>query len=118
MTLNPDLVRTRCSEIAESVERLQQIRELGAEAFLAVRDTRDIACYRLLIAIEASLALCYHVSARRVRQTPEDYAACFTVLEQAAIIPAQLAERLRRMARFRQHLDDLTELSRLMAQLV
>lgn len=35
------------------------------EAFLADQDALDVACYRLLIAIEAALALCFHVSAKR-----------------------------------------------------
>jgi uncharacterized protein YutE (UPF0331/DUF86 family) len=63
MTLDADLVRRRCQEIVESLERLEGIRAAGREQFLASADARDIACYWLLIAIEAALALCYHVSA-------------------------------------------------------
>jgi hypothetical protein len=40
---------------------------MGRENFLVDADTKDIACYRLLIAIAAALALCYHVSARQLR---------------------------------------------------
>lgn len=101
MTLNADLIRTRCTEIDESLVRLEDIRRLPIDDFLASQDTLDIACYRLLVAIEAALALCYHVSARRLRQTPEDYASCFSSLEHAGLVPADLAERLRHMARFR-----------------
>lgn len=35
---------------------------LTREAFFADQDALDVACYRLLVAIEAALALCYHVS--------------------------------------------------------
>ena len=101
MTLNPEVIRARCAEIEESVLRLERFRPLSREAFLADRDALDIASYRLLVAIEAALALCYHVSARRLRQTPEDYASCFSSLEHAGLVPADLAERLRHMARFR-----------------
>jgi len=101
VTLNADLVRSRCTEIEESLKRLEEIRGLSLEAFLASQDTLDIACYRLLVAIEASLSLCYHVSARRLREAPEDYASCFGSLERAGLIPPDLGERLRRMARFR-----------------
>jgi uncharacterized protein YutE (UPF0331/DUF86 family) len=101
VTLNGDLVRVRCTEIEESVHRLEQIGRLSLDQFLGNRDTIDIACYRLLVGIEAALALCYHVSARRLRQAPEDYAACFGALAQAGVIPLELAERLRHMARFR-----------------
>jgi uncharacterized protein YutE (UPF0331/DUF86 family) len=137
MTLDVEVVRRRCAEIAESHDRLQRIREGGREVFLADGDTRDIACYRLLLAIEAALALCYHVSARHLRQVPEDYAGCFAGLARAGVIPEVLSWRLQQMATFRNllvhvywevdygrvfdaieaDLDDLTEFSRTIAAL-
>jgi uncharacterized protein YutE (UPF0331/DUF86 family) len=101
MTLDADVVRGRCTEIATAVDRLQRIRLGGRDAFLADSDTRDIACYRLLLAIEAALALCYHVSARQLRQVPDDYAGCFAGLARAGVIPADLSGRLQQMAKFR-----------------
>jgi uncharacterized protein YutE (UPF0331/DUF86 family) len=94
-------VRSRCSEIEESVVRLEQLRSLGRDEFLASRDAQDIACYRLLVAIEAALALCYHVSAKKLSRVPEEYAECFGVLQHAGIIAPDLAARLQQMARFR-----------------
>ncbi|MCC6140642.1 MAG: DUF86 domain-containing protein [Nitrospira sp.] len=55
----------------------------------------------MLIAIEAALALCFHVSAKRSHQVPEEYAGCFSGLERAGLIPADLSGRLQQMARFR-----------------
>ena len=101
MTLNQDLVRKRSNEIAESLARLESIGQLARDQFLADQDSKDIACYRLLLAIEAALALCYHWSARQLRATPEDYAGCFAILADAGLVPRDLAERLQRMARFR-----------------
>ena len=50
MTLNQDVIRSRCAEIEESLERLRRIRAgVTREAFLADRDTQDIASYRLLV---------------------------------------------------------------------
>jgi uncharacterized protein YutE (UPF0331/DUF86 family) len=101
MTIDADVVRGRCGEIEQALERLTRIRASGREVFLADADVRDIACYRLLLAIEAALALCYHVSARRLKRVPEDYAGCFAVLSQAGIIPDDLSTCLQQMARFR-----------------
>jgi uncharacterized protein YutE (UPF0331/DUF86 family) len=101
MTLDADVVRSRCTEIERSLARLEALRALGREVFLASPDAQDIACYRLLVAIEAALALCYHVAARRLHTVPDDYAGCFRCLEQARLIPSDLSERLQRMARFR-----------------
>jgi uncharacterized protein YutE (UPF0331/DUF86 family) len=101
MTLDPDVIRTRCSEIEQAVGRLERIRTGGRETFLADPDVRDVACYRLLLAIEAALALCYHVSARRLKQVPDDYAGCFAGLAAGGVIAADLSTRLQQMARFR-----------------
>lgn len=101
MTLNPDVVRTRCAEIEDSVQRLEALAMLPLADFLADRDAQDIASYRLLIAIEAALALCYHVSSRRLRATPADYAGCFVLLGEAGVLKPDLTERLKRMAKFR-----------------
>ena len=101
MSLNPDLIRARCAEIDASLIRLDQLRQLPREAFLSNQDTLDVACYRLLIAIEAALALCFHVSAKRLHRVPEEYAGCFSSLEQAGLIPHDLSSRLQQMARFR-----------------
>jgi uncharacterized protein YutE (UPF0331/DUF86 family) len=88
-------------EIERALDRLTRIREAGRDAFLADPDAKDIACYRLLLAIEAALALCYHVSARRLKAVPEDYAGCFSGLARAGLIPVDLSERLQQMGRFR-----------------
>ncbi len=101
MSLNPELVRTRCQEIEESITRLEEIKKKTKEGFLNDRDEQDIASYRLLIAIEAALNLCYHVAAKRLKKVPEEYAECFAILSDAGIIPADLSERLQKTARFR-----------------
>jgi uncharacterized protein YutE (UPF0331/DUF86 family) len=101
MTLNPDLIRARCEEIDASLSRLEALRPLSRETFLSNQDTLDIACYRLLIAIEAALAVCFHVSAKRLHHVPEEYAGCFSSLERAGLITPELSTRLQQMARFR-----------------
>lgn len=101
MKLNPDLIRTRCQEIKESLERLEKIKAMPKEDFLENRDLQDIACYRLLVAIEAALGLCYHVSAKRLKKVPEEYAQCFAIMAEARVISEELSEKLQRMARFR-----------------
>jgi len=88
-------------EIEEAVARLERLAAMSRDDFLADRDSQDIGCYRLLVGIEAALALCYHVATRRLRKAPEDYAACFATLAEADLVPSDLSERLQQMARFR-----------------
>lgn len=101
MILNQDLIRTRCQEIEDSLARLEKIKIIPKENVLRDRDLQDIACYRLLVAIEAALGLCFHVAAKRLKKVPEEYAECFAILADAGIIPQELSESLQRMARFR-----------------
>lgn len=101
MSLNSALLQERFDDILQSIERLEPLRQMSREAFLADQDARDLASYRLLVAIEAALQICFHVSAQRLRRAPESYADCFSVLGEAGLIPLPLSEKLQRMARFR-----------------
>jgi uncharacterized protein YutE (UPF0331/DUF86 family) len=101
MTLNEDLVRSRCQEIEDSLQRLERIKKSHKDDFLKDRDLQDIASYRLLVAIEAALSLCYHIAAKRLKRVPEEYAECFSILSGAGVISTELSERLQKTARFR-----------------
>ena len=81
--------------------RLEKIKASPKTAFLKDQDTQDIACYRLLVAIEAALGLCFHLCAKRLKKVPGEYAECFALMADAEIISSDLSERLQRMARFR-----------------
>ena len=138
MSLNQELILARCQEINESLERLASIKSVPLETFLVDRDLQDVASYRLLVAIEAALGLCYHVSAKRLKKVPEEYAECFAILAKAGLIPAELSEQLQKTARFRNllvhmywkvdyktvyeiihgNLDDLRKFSQIIAGLV
>ncbi len=101
MALNLSLVHQRFQDIRDSLDRLDVIAQQPLEVFLADQDMRDVASYRLLIAIEAAIQLCFHVSAHRVQRVPEGYADCFALLGEAGVVPEELSRRLQQMARFR-----------------
>jgi uncharacterized protein YutE (UPF0331/DUF86 family) len=107
MTLSADRLRVKIEDIAQAAVRLRRIEAMGREAFLADEDSRDIARWRLLTAMEASLNICYHACARRLRAVPEDYAQCFVLLAEAGLLPSDLAVRLSSMACFRNRLVHL-----------
>ena len=138
MGLNPDLILDRFEDIRRSLARLEPIRAMPRDAFLADQDTLDLASYRLLIAIEAALQICFHVSAQRLHRVPAEYAECFGMLGEAGMLDAELVENLQRMARFRsvlihrywevdyvrvydilqEHLDDLRRFVQVIAELL
>ncbi|MGD2091661.1 MAG: DUF86 domain-containing protein [Candidatus Aminicenantes bacterium] len=101
MSLNEGLIQKRCQDIEDSLKRLEKIKEVHKDEFLKNKDLQDIASYRLLVAIESALSLCYHVSAKKLKKAPGDYAECFIILADEEIIPRDLSEKLKKMSRFR-----------------
>lgn len=101
MRLNVDLLRARAKEIRSALDVLSHYGRLPREEFLGRGEAVDAAKYRLVVAIEAAVAIYTHVAARLADRTPESYAECFAELGRAGVIPADLADRLGRMARFR-----------------
>jgi len=101
MNLNLNLIKDRFREIETSLARLAAFQKMTLDEFLADQDTLDLACYKLLVAIEAALQICYHITAKRLGKVPEEYAECFAILGQAEIIDDRLSRDLQQMARFR-----------------
>jgi uncharacterized protein YutE (UPF0331/DUF86 family) len=101
MALNVEKMYAKFRDIAESVDRLHQFRQISPKEFLADRDSQDIASFRLIVATEAAIDTCLHLSAKRLKLVPEEYAACFHLLAEHGLIDEALASRLAQMARFR-----------------
>lgn len=99
--LNLEKLYAKFRDITESVARLKQFRDMSRDEFLQDQDKLDIASFRLIVATEAAIDICLHVSAKLLRKVPEEYAACFKLLGQSGLIDADLSLRLSQMARFR-----------------
>ena len=107
MNLNHDRIRSKLDDISRSLTRLRKFQSMSREDFLKDEDSKDIARSRLLTAVEAALNICYHIAAKRLQRIPDDYAQCFLFLGEAGLISRALAQRLSRMARFRNRLVHL-----------
>ncbi|MEJ5240910.1 MAG: DUF86 domain-containing protein [Anaerolineales bacterium] len=101
MGLNAELLYARIHEIEQSLERLDEIATVSQETFLSNPDLKDIACYRLIVAIESALQICFHISSKLLKKVPDSYSDCFGLLEEGDILPKELSTKLRQMARFR-----------------
>jgi uncharacterized protein YutE (UPF0331/DUF86 family) len=101
MDLNFEKIYAKFRDIEESVARLKQFGKIAVEDFLADGDSQDIASFRLIVATEAAIDTCLHISARWLKMVPEEYAACFHLLAEHGLIDGDLAARLAHMARFR-----------------
>jgi len=101
LPVNLKKLRKKAADIRSAVEKLATFTARPVEEYL--KDDKSIAAskYYLLVVTEAAIDICNHLAARLARQAPDSYADCFQVLAEAKIISPPLAERLIRMARFR-----------------
>jgi uncharacterized protein YutE (UPF0331/DUF86 family) len=105
--LNRDIVLQRIQEIRSAVCLLRADGARSQPEFVADAHVVDATKYRLIVAIEAAVSICTHVASRLAARTPDSYADCFEVLGSAGIVSSDLAQRLGRMARFRNRLVHL-----------
>lgn len=99
--VDPIRIRDVLGNMGEALHRLRELGQLSLDAFLADYRNTESAKYLLIVATEGAIDLCTHIVSRKEGRAPENYAECFTVLAELNVISPELADRLKRMARFR-----------------
>lgn len=99
--INLSLLCQRFGEIRDSISTLRRYSDVPVKEFLINETVVAASKYTLLTAIEAAISVCNHLAARMLNKSPDTYAECFTVLASGGIITNELADRLARMAGFR-----------------
>jgi uncharacterized protein YutE (UPF0331/DUF86 family) len=98
--IDRDLIERKLGDIKGALIELRGITEKGEEEFLSSSYLRYAAKYLLITAIEAAFSICNHITVRKGR-IPGSYSECFIELSRMGVISQELAERLSRMAKFR-----------------
>ncbi|MQL53285.1 DUF86 domain-containing protein [Desulfofundulus thermobenzoicus] len=101
LPVNLKKLRQKAADMRRALADLSPYAEMAVDQYLKDRDRVAASKYYLLVATEAAIDICNHLAARLAKQAPDSYAECFEILAQKNIISAPLAERLVRMARFR-----------------
>jgi len=78
-SLNVEKLYAKFRDITESVARLKQFRDIPFAHFLQDQDKQDVASFRLIVATEAAMDICLHVSAKMLRKVPERIRRLFQV---------------------------------------
>ena len=94
MPLNIEKLYARFQDINESIARLRQLGSLPIVDFAADQDKLDVASFRLIVATEAAIDICLHTSAKLLKKVPDDYAGCFKLLADQALIDQHLYPRV------------------------
>ncbi|HVY77193.1 MAG TPA: DUF86 domain-containing protein [Solirubrobacterales bacterium] len=129
-------VEARIQRLEGLIERLDEVRRAGEDAYLADEQQRAAAERWLQVAVQICIDLGTQLVSEQSAQPPSDYADVFTTLGQGGVIPAQLAQRLAEAAKQRNlivhlyleiddravfaslaHLDDLREFGSTVEQL-
>jgi uncharacterized protein YutE (UPF0331/DUF86 family) len=121
-------VEARIQRLEELIERLDEVRRAGEDAYLADEQQRAATERWLQVAVQICIDLGTQLVSEQSVRPPSDYADVFTILGQKGVIPSQLAQRLSNAAKQRNlivhlyleiddrsvfaslaHLDDLRE---------
>lgn len=94
-----DVVLAKVATVDRCLRRIDEARDPARG--LEPQDAEDIVELNLLRAVQAAVDLAGHVVATEELGLPAKLADNFTLLERENLIPAELADHLRRMAGFR-----------------
>ena len=99
--VDPIRIRDALGNMGEALHRLRELGRLSLDDFLVDYRNTESAKYLLIVATEGAIDLCNHIVARKEGRAPENYAECFAILAELNVVSPELADHLRRMARFR-----------------
>ncbi len=101
MTIDRDRVAAYVSEITASLKALREYRILDKQTFLSspitIRDTK----YCFIIAAQAAIDLCYHLTAKLIKEAPSDYGNCFELLDKSGYFNKETLKKMALLAKFR-----------------
>ena len=105
--VSPERLEEKFRRLGEYLAVLRQLRDVPAQALLGDLVRMGSVKYYLQVSIESCIDVAQHVIASEGFRPPHDYADTFTVLAERGILEQDFAERLRRMAKFRNRLVHL-----------
>ncbi|WP_297211386.1 MULTISPECIES: type VII toxin-antitoxin system HepT family RNase toxin [Thermodesulfovibrio] len=89
------------SEIINALKVLKEYSKLTKEEFLNSPQIIRDAKYCFIIASQASIDICYHLTAKLIKKAPKDYSNCFEILKELKVFNEQTLRELAIMAKFR-----------------
>lgn len=102
-----DKITRKFIQLDEYLHLLEKILETPENSFLEDKILIGSAKYYLQVSIESCLDVANHIIASERFRAPKDYADSFKVIQEQGLVPFDLGEKLRRMAKFRNRLVHL-----------
>lgn len=98
--LDRDLVLAKIDVLDRRLRRIEEVNGPDGRPRPPL-DVQDVTVLNLQRAVQAMIDLAAHVVAAEELGTPDSLGASFTLLQEAGILDAELAEQMRRMTGFR-----------------
>jgi uncharacterized protein YutE (UPF0331/DUF86 family) len=99
--VDADRAAARLERLRDLLERLERVRALGEDAYLADPDSRAMSERRLELAVQICIDLGTQLVMETSARAPENYADVFRSMADAGLLPTDLAERMGEAARQR-----------------
>ena len=100
-------ISLKFAQLEEYLQILQDIGKISEGKFLKDKIVIGSAKYYLQVGIESCLDVANHIIATDRFRAPQDYADSFKVLDENHVVPSELSQKLRQMAKFRNRLVHL-----------
>lgn len=101
MKVDIERINERLKDIQKAIERIEAFKSKGKEEFLSIEDNIHIFRSHFLIAVEAAISICYHLSARLLKMTSSEYSGCFELLHNKGMISKELKDGLIKLSGIR-----------------
>lgn len=104
MEIDKEKIKQRFSEINEAINGAKDLVILSDKEFWLRKENIAAVKYYLLQAIEAVGGICVHIAAKKFNKGVSAFGECFEVMEKEGVLEKSLADKLRKMAKFRNKL--------------
>lgn len=104
MEIDKEKIKQRFSEINEAISGAKDLAKLSDKEFWSRKENIAAVKYYLLQAIEAIGGICVHVAAKKFNKGVSAFGECFEIMEKEGVLEKDLADKLRKMAKFRNKL--------------
>lgn len=99
--VDKEKVEQRLTKLEQAVRKLKEIAVHPWDEYLDNEALRDRAERNLQVAAQACIDIANHIIADRGYRTPQGYADSFAILLEEGVIPADLTDKMKMVAGFR-----------------
>lgn len=101
MTVSHEKITSLTGIAKEAIGLLNRYKVQSDNEILSNPEKLGNIKYQFIVAIEACIDICNHITSKHYSQAPESYAHCFTILGEQELISNDLASRMADLAKFR-----------------